>query len=367
LIGTPEWDFVEATRPYQPTDFEVSIMIKKRPLLRGCIESFLLDSKILKDNPLGDPHRREVTVYLPPEYETHPRKRFPVFVDIVGFFGSGRAHTNWKPFEEHVPLRLERLVKQGRMGPVIAVFPDCWTRLGGNQYINSSALGNYADYILKEILPEIDRRYRTFKDPKKRAVFGKSSGGYGAMAHGMRYAKHWGAIACHSGDMYFDLCYRNDIPKVLNRLAKHNRNPERFLRDFYAKDKLDSDDVATIMFLAMAATYDPDPKAPLGFHLPVDLYTAEVDEKRWARWLRHDPIHMINRDAVRKNLRLLKGIYIDCGIKDQWHLHYGSRILTRRLKAFKIRHHYEEFDDNHSSIDYRMDASLPWLYKRVMG
>jgi enterochelin esterase-like enzyme len=341
-------------------------VLKKKPLLRGRIDTFLLDSKILKGNRLGDPSRREVTVYLPPEYDRQNRKRFPVFVDIVGFFGSGQAHLNWKPFDENIPLKLERLVKQDKMGPVIGVFPDCWTRLGGNQYINSSALGDYADYVLKEILPEIDRRYRTFNNPKKRAIFGKSSGGYGAIAHGMRYAKHWGAIACHSGDMYFDFCYGNDIPKVLNRLAKHKRNPSRFLKDFYAKDKLDSDDVATIMFLAMAAFYDPDPKAPLGFHLPMDLYTGELDKKRWARWLRHDPIHMIRRETVRAQLRSLKGVYIDCGIKDQWHLHYGSRILTERLRRFGIRHHYEEFDDNHSSIDYRMDVSLPWLYRAIM-
>lgn len=342
-------------------------MLKKRPRLRGRIDTFLLHSRLLENNPLGDPRRRTVTVYLPPEYDKNPRKHFPLFVDVVGFLGSGQAHTNWMAFVENVPLRLERLVRRGEMGPVIAVFPDCWTRLGGNQYINSPAVGNYADYIIKEILPEVDRRYRTLPSPRKRAIFGKSSGGYGAIVHGMKYAKHWGAIACHSGDMYFDFCYRADVPKVLNTLAKHKRDPARFLKAFYAKKKLEMDDAATLMFIAMAAFYDPDPKAPLGFRLPMDLYTGEFDEKRWTRWLRHDPIHMVGRAPVRKQLRSLKGLYIDCGVKDQWHLHYGSRILCERLKRYKIRHHYEEFDDNHSSIDYRMDVSLPWMYRRIMA
>lgn len=341
-------------------------MLKKRPALRGRIDTFSFDSRVLRQNALGDPYRRDVIVYLPPEYDREPARRFPVFVDAVGFLGTGQSHLNWKPFEENVPLRLERLVKQRRMGPVIAVFPDCFTRLGGNQYINSSAVGRYADYLLKEILPEVDRRYRTLKNPKKRAIFGKSSGGYGAIVHGMRYATHWGAIACHSGDMYFDFCYRMDIPKVLNTMARHGRDPGKYLTAFYGKHKIDSDDMATIMFLAMAAFYDPDPRAPLGFHLPVDLYTGELDEKRWAQWLRHDPIHMLNRKADQRQLRTLKGIFIDCGIKDQWHLHYGSRILHRQLTKLKIRHHYEEFDDTHSSIDYRMDVSLPWLYRRIM-
>ena len=102
-----------------------------------------------------------------------------------------------------------------------------------------------------------------------------------------------------------------------------------------------------------------------GFHLPMDLETGEVDEKAWKRWLRHDPIHMIEKKAVQENLRSMKGVFIDCGFKDQYHLQYGSRILHRKLKDLKIRHHYEEFDDNHSSIDYRMDVSLPWLYRAL--
>ncbi|MEE9269063.1 MAG: alpha/beta hydrolase-fold protein [Candidatus Krumholzibacteria bacterium] len=342
-------------------------MLKKRPLLRGRIDTFVLDSRVLRGNALGDPHRRVVTVYLPLEYDRRPERRFPVFVDIVGFLGAGQAHLNWKAFTEDLPLRIERLVRQRKMGPVIAIFPDCFTRLGGNQYINSPAVGNYADYLLKEILPEIDRRYRTFANPKKRVVFGKSSGGYGAIVHGMKYAKHWGAIACHSGDMYFDFCYRFDIPKVLNALAKHKRDPARYLKHLYSQNKMGSDDPATIMFLAMAAFYDADPAAPLGFHLPVDLYTGELDEKRWSRWLRHDPIHMVKKVPVQKQLRMLRGIYIDCGTRDQWHLHYGARILHGRLGKLGIRHHYEEFDDHHLSIDYRMDVSLPWLYSKIMG
>ena len=113
------------------------------------------------------------------------------------------------------------------------------------------------------------------------------------------------------------------------------------------------------MILAMAATYDPDVDAPLGFHLPVDLRTGERIDERWQRWLAHDPIHLVDRYA--ENLRSLSLLYIDCGSRDQYHLHYGSRILTQRLEAAGIPYHYEEFDDDHSSVDYRMDVSLPLL------
>ena len=107
------------------------------------------------------------------------------------------------------------------MGPAIIVFPDCFTALGGNQYVNSSAIGNYADYLTKEIVPFVDLQFRTLASREHRGCFGKSSGGYGAIIHGMKYPQTWGAIADHSGDAYFDFVYHHDWPNTLNELAKY--------------------------------------------------------------------------------------------------------------------------------------------------
>ncbi|MBI3371017.1 MAG: hypothetical protein HY017_04555, partial [Betaproteobacteria bacterium] len=100
-------------------------------------------SAILRGNPLGDPHVRKLGVWLPPQYDANRRNRFPVLYDLVGFTGSGLAHTNWKPFGDNVPERAARLIREQKMGPAIIVFPDCFTALGGNQYVNSSAIGDY--------------------------------------------------------------------------------------------------------------------------------------------------------------------------------------------------------------------------------
>jgi S-formylglutathione hydrolase FrmB len=344
-------------------------------------------SKILKDNPLGDPHVRKLAVWLPPQYdEGTGRRRFPVLYDLVGFTGSGLSHTNWKPFGDNVPERAARLIREQRMGPAIFVFPDCFTALGGNQYVNSSAIGNYADYLTREIIPCVDREFRTIASREHRGCFGKSSGGYGSIIHGMKYAKYWGAIADHSGDAYFDFVYWHDWPNTLNELAKH-RMPKRkagpydargesrrkglaegvddgrikrFLAHVWKKEKLTTAEGHCIMNLCMAATYDPDPRAPLGFRVPFNLESGEVIEKRWSKWREHDPIRLVAK--YRDNLKSLCGIYIDCGWRDQYHIHYGARILSKHLATAGIRHTYEEFDDDHSDIDYRMDTSLPFLY-----
>src|SRR3979409_2741542 len=74
-------------------------------------------SSILKDNPLGDPHVRKLAVWLPPQYdEGTGKRRFPVLYDLVGFTGSGLAHTSWKAFSENVPERAARLIREDRMG-----------------------------------------------------------------------------------------------------------------------------------------------------------------------------------------------------------------------------------------------------------
>jgi enterochelin esterase-like enzyme len=121
-------------------------------------------SKILKGNPLGDPHVRKVGVWLPPQYDG--RRRLPVLYDFVGFTGSGLAHANWKPFGDNVPERAARLIREQKTGPAILVFPDCFTALGGNQYVNSSAIGDYADYLTREIIPFVPPR----PDPPRLAL-----------------------------------------------------------------------------------------------------------------------------------------------------------------------------------------------------
>src|SRR4029453_13432885 len=178
-------------------------------------------SQILKGNPLGDPHVRRGGVWLPPQYGV-ARKRLPVLYDLVGFTGSGLAHVAWKSFGDNVPERAARLIREGRMGPAIIVFPDCFTALGGNQYVNTSAIGNYADYLTKEIVPFVDREFRTLASRDHRGCFGKSSGGDGAIIHGMKYAGTWGAIADHSGDAHFDFVYWHDWPNTLNELARYS-------------------------------------------------------------------------------------------------------------------------------------------------
>ena len=165
--------------------------------------------------------------------------------------------------------------------------------------------------------------------------------------------------------MGFELCYLPDMPAVLRALTEAENSIERWWQQLEAAKKHPEDCGKVINALAMAASYDPDPTQFLGIRLPVTIDTCELIEERWANWSRQDPVTAIESEA--DNLRRLKALYIDCGEKDQFNLLYGARRFVRRLNELGIGHRYEEFPDNHTGVDYRMDESLPFLAQALSG
>ncbi len=327
----------------------------------GAVHRIVVESQVLRDNLLSDPTDRVVDVYVPAGSDG---AGLPLLVDLVGFTAGGPAHTNWSAFRENVPERLDRLIGEGAMPPVVAAFPDCFTRLGGNQYVNSRAVGAWADFLTGEMLAAVEGRFDC-GGPGRRGVFGKSSGGYGAIVHALDYPDVWAAAACHSGDMAFELCYLPDMPDVLRALAKVDGSIEAWWTKFEAAKKPSDGASKVVNILAMAASYDPDPSQFLGLRLPVTADTCEIIAERWANWLAHDPVFKLERQA--DSLQRLKALYVDCGLNDQFNLVYGARRFKRRLDELAIAHRYEEFDDNHNAVDYRMDESLPFLAKALAG
>ena len=325
----------------------------------GVVHRLTVASEVLRGNLLGDPTDRIVDVYVPAGRDG---AGLPLLTDLVGFTAGGPAHTNWVAFRENVPERLDRLIGEGLMPPVVVAFPDCFTRLGGNQYVNSAAMGRWADFLIAEMLPAVEGKFGCGGDGR-RGVFGKSSGGYGSIVHALDRSDVWAAAACHSGDMAFELCYLPDMPDVLRALARTEGSIESWWKGFEAALKPADSALKVVNILAMAASYDPDPSQFLGLRLPVTTDTCELIPDRWANWLAHDPVVKLERQSG--SLRRLKALYIDCGKVDQFNLLYGARRLSRRLEALGIAHRYEEFDDNHSTVDYRMDISLPFLAKAL--
>jgi hypothetical protein len=85
----------------------------------------------------------------------------------------------------------------------------------------------------------------------------------------------------------------------------------------------------------------------------------------WERWRALDPVNMVDHHVDA--LRSLRAIYVDCGTKDDYALHWGARALVKKLRGHGIGVRHDEFDDGHFNIPYRYDHSLPFLVSAIVG
>lgn len=250
--------------------------------------------------------------------------------------------------------RMDQLISRG-VSEMILVFPDCFTRYGGSQYLDSSAVGLYRTHLLQEIIPAVDGNFRTRATRRYRAVLGKSSGGYGAITLGMEHPELFSAVACHSGDMYFEYCYLSDIAPAMRRLEKWG-GLEKVLRNFDEIPKTEREDHALLNIVAMSACYSPRGRS---FDLPFDEKTGELRSNIWKKWKRLDPVEMLKRKSAA--LKKLGFLYLDCGKRDEFALNLGARIFSRRLTERNIHHVYAEFEGGHFNVQHRYDVSLRLL------
>lgn len=323
---------------------------------KGTVVFEKIESEILKNNPLGDPSARDLVVYLPPGYSEE--KSYPAVYVLAAFTGRGKMLLNDSAFTPNLAERMDKLIADGRIRPMIAVMPDCFTHYGGSQYVNSTATGAYEDYLTEEIVPFVDARFPTINSKNARAVMGKSSGGYGAMIMALRHAGLFGLACSTSGDAYFEHCFLPDIPKAF-RVIKGD--PRALLKKFWDEDaKKGKDDFSALNIIGMSACY-----APRGadFDLPFDTQTGELRADVWEKWLAHDPVRLVEKYA--ENLRSLKLLFIDAGTRDEFALDVGARIFCDRLKKHAIPHLHEEFDDGHFNISYRQNRSLELISKHI--
>ncbi len=323
---------------------------------RGRITSLSVDSDLLRDNPLGDPHRRDLPVYLPPGYDEDPGRRYPVVFVLAAYTSTGPMLLNHRGFGESSPDRLDRLIGSGEVPPLVAVFPDCWTRWGGSQYLDSAATGPYASHLVEELVPAVDAAFRT--DPRRsaRAVTGMSSGGFGALRLGMAAPETFGLVAATAADCAFDLSIRPELPRFVATVEAAG-GLEAFLDGFSSARRLRGDQIGAMMVVALSACYSPAPeRPPILADLPVDLHTAELVPDVWERWLGHDPVRLVAQHAeALASLRLLS---LDAGRRDEYHLQFGHRILARELERAGVPFVTEEFDDGHRGIGYRQEHAL---------
>ncbi|WP_228787704.1 alpha/beta hydrolase [Nocardia terpenica] len=338
--------------------------------LAGRLDLHTFSSTLLRGNPLGDPHERPLWVYTPPGYDApeNAETRYPAVYVIQGYTGRLPMWGYRHPFKTPYVELADRVFATGEAPPAIVVYIDAWTKYGGSQYVDSPGTGRYHSYLCEEIVPWVDRNYRTAADREHRAIAGKSSGGFGAMITPMLRPDLFANFATHAGDNLYEYSYIMEFGKAVRRLREFGGDIWAFWRDFGERaaqgGPMRDSDTTVVMLLGLAACYsageDGTPE------LPFDPVTGVLREQAWQRWLDWDPVRMVPKYADA--LRSMRAIWIDGGTRDEWFLDIGAEAFRRALFDNGVpedRVRFELFDDTHMGLDYRYRHGLAWLCRHM--
>jgi S-formylglutathione hydrolase FrmB len=329
----------------------------------GRFQLLEIDSEVLRGNPLGDPSTRPLWVYTPPGYDAEPDRRYPAVYAIQGFTGQVDMWWNREAFRRNYPESIDELFSPGEAPPAIVVLVDCWTSLGGSQFLNSPGTGRYLDHLCDEVVPFVDGRFRTDPRRERRGIQGKSSGGYGAMVVPMLRPDVFSAIASHAGDALFEACYVKAFAEVVRSLRdEYDGSYDNFWKDFRSRVAMTkSSDGELLEMYGYAAAYSAEPDGTV--RLPFDVETGRLIDDVWARWLEKDPVRMVPGHAAE--LRSMRAIWLDAGRKDEWFLDNGAVAVSKELERIGVEHTLELFDAGHMSIGYRYPRSLSFLVRAL--
>ena len=330
----------------------------------GRFDEHTIVSEALQGNALGDPNERPVWVYVPPGYDDEADTRYPSVYMIQGLTGQLDMWRNRSPVRRNFPELADGLFARGEAPPVVVVWVDAWTSLGGSQFLDSPGTGNDLTYLCDEIVPFVDERYRTIADRDHRGIAGKSSGGYGAMVVPMLRPDLWGGLATHAGDAVFEACYQPEFRESARALRDdYEGSFEKFWEDFRSRPAFSKpSDGHLLNDWCMAACYSTDPDGTV--RLPYDTVTGALIPEVWERWLALDPVRMVPDHA--DTLRSMRAIYIDAGKKDEFYLDLGAEAFRRALEEIGVTDvSFELFDGTHMSIEYRYPLSLKYLAERL--
>jgi hypothetical protein len=333
--------------------------------LAGRLNEHVIESEALRGNPLGDPHQRPLWVYTPPGYEGGS-DRYPVVYVLLGFTGHVAMWRNRNPFRQPFIETADATLSSGSCPPVVVVYVDAWTALGGSQFVDSPGIGRYHTYVCEDVVGWVDRHYRTLAVPENRAITGKSSGGYGAMVTALWRPDLFGALATHAGDALWEVGYLPSFPSLVRALRdEYHGSYDRFWADFRSRVPLSKEsDAELVEIYAYAAAYSADEDGTV--RLPFDTATGALVPDVWERWLPYDPVRIAA--ARPEAARGLKAVWIDAGTRDEWYLDLGATAFRDALLAAGLpgeRMRFELFPAAHGGIDYRYPLALAWLAQRI--
>ena len=134
------------------------------------------------------------SIYLPPDYAS-PGKHYPVLYLLHGYTGD---HRSWIK-QGKISKIMNRGIASGEIEPMILIIPDGKYYWYINDYQNKA---RYEDFMFEELLPFVDKTYKTIPGKEHRAVAGLSMGGYGSLVWAMHHPDKFSCCVALSASMF---------------------------------------------------------------------------------------------------------------------------------------------------------------------
>ena len=234
-------------------------------------------------------------------------------------------------------LSMDSLIREGLVREIIVVTPNARNAFDGSFYRNSVTTGNWEDFIYRDLVSFIDRRYRTIRNRSGRGIAGHSMGGYGALWVGMRHPETFSAIYALSP------CCLRDFGAVSQRGA----GPWKAALRVREKSEILKAGFTADLLLALAAVYSPNAsKPPLFIDLPHRLAGDSIVEipSISEKWLA-SPMAFITQNAA--NLRRMH-VAFDAGRQDPLKdIPVSVTMLDSALTSLGVPHTAELYDGDH--------------------
>ena len=331
--------------------------------MHGRIERKRLTSRCLVGNPLGDPHERDVYVYVPPT--THAGQRFPVILLLPGYGSNHLSILSCSPWSKNTVERFDEQVARGESPPAILVLPDCMTRWGGSQFVDSRGTGRYQTYLADEVIPFVDQHFPTVPAREARAAAGRSSGGFGALRLALDRPELISAVASHAGDAAFEVSMRPMFTSAAIGLERAG-GLAAFAQRLGDGGPRNTPEFDAAFVLAASAAYSPDPDGSFPHvALPFDPVTAEPRKSVFDLWHTEDPLTRMRAPEAAAALRGLSLLYLDAGQSDEHGLQFAARALASAAGHAGAAVQLEEFPGGHRGTSHRYELSLPALARAL--
>lgn len=316
----------------------------------GAVTTETLISSVLKDNLTELDNKRTIKVCLPPGYETSG-KNYPVVYYLHNIFSNPEKMLE----DSDVVNLLERGFVNEIVNEFILVVADYSTKSIGSLYENSSVSGRWLDFTIQELVPYIDKNFRTLPTRDSRAVTGDFFGGYGALKLAMlhpdvfsvAYALH--PVATGSGYM----------PWAVNPVDWTKIHKATSFEDLKG-------DVRAQIFVTVSQGYLQNPSRPPFYcDFWIDLkdgestLNVENTRKVQSNWMLDGLL-----DKYAANLRSLRGFALDWGRYDPVPTHvYANQNFSRKLEDLGVEHEAEEYRGNHWNKNWTENGRF---YTRVL-